>query len=338
MNRRQFFRVLTAASLLTAGLGGVACSQPTAQQPDAPAGATPFTLGLTYTPDIQFAPFYVALEKGYFRDANLNVTLRHHGANEQLFGAIQAGEEDLVYAGGAEVMQARSQDVPLVSVATYYQEYPVVLVVPEDSPIRSAADLQGRSVGLPGPYGETWFGLLALLEQANLTQDDVEIEYIGYTQQAALTSGQVDGVMGYINNDAVRLQSAGVAVRTLSITPETPPLVSVGLATTDQTLAAQLAPITRLQAAVDRAILDIVADPEAAITLSEKHVPGLAAEQQRTSALATLQATIPLFGDVETFGHQDAETWTAMATFLAEMDLLHGPVTATDCFTTQVVD
>ncbi|MDO5683262.1 MAG: ABC transporter substrate-binding protein, partial [Propionibacteriaceae bacterium] len=155
MNRRHFLRTLTAAGLVTAGFGVVACQQqPSGTSPGGSTQATQkFTLGLTYTPDIQFAPFYVAAEKGYFTDAGLDVTLRHHGANEQLFGAIQAGQEDMVYAGGAEFMQARSQGVPLVSVATYYQEYPVVLVVPQDSPIQSAADLKGRSVGVPGPFG-----------------------------------------------------------------------------------------------------------------------------------------------------------------------------------------
>lgn len=337
MNRRHFLRAFAAAGVLSTGLGAVACSQPTGQgaQPDTPAGR--FTVGLTYTPDIQFAPFYVAAEKGYFRDTGLDVTLRHHGANEQLFGAIQAGQEDLVYAGGAEFMQARSQNVPLVSVATYYQEYPVVLVVPEDSSIRAAADLRGRSVGVPGPFGETWFGLLALLRQAGMTQEDVEVKNIGYTQQAALTSGQVDAVMGYVNNDAVRLQAAGVPVRTLPITPGKPPLVGVGLGTTDQILESRADEVTKLQGAVAQAVRDIVADPSGAVTLSEKYIPGLSAEEQRRSALATLEATIPLFGDVAAFGRQDPEAWEAMAAFLGEMELLSAPVEASDCFTTDIV-
>lgn len=175
MNRRQFLRATALTGLAAAGLGVTACVQRTpttapAGSGSAAAGAAKVTVGLTYTPDIQFSPFYVAAEKGYFKDAGLDVTLRHHGASESLFGAIQAGEEDIVYAGGDEMMQARSQDVPLVNFATYYQDYPVVLVVPADSPIQSAADLRGRSVGVPGPYGETWFGLLALLKQAGLAR------------------------------------------------------------------------------------------------------------------------------------------------------------------------
>lgn len=338
MNRRHFLRAATATGLLATGLGAMACSQPGTQPGGkSSAAASKLTVGLTYTPDIQFAPFYVAAEKGYFTAAGLDITLRHHGANEQAFGAIQAGQEQVVYAGGAELMQARSQGVPLVSIATYYQEYPVVLVVGQDSPIRAAADLKGRTVGVPGPYGETWFGLLALLRQAGLSQEEVEIKHIGYTQQAALQTGQVDAVMGYVNNDAVRLQAAGVPVRTLPITDGTPPLVGVGMGTTDEILGSRTADLTTMQSALAKAVGDIVADPEAAVTLAEKQIPGLSAPEQRASALATLKATIPLFGDLATFGRQDAETWSAMAVFLEQMQLLNRPVNPSECFTTKVV-
>src|SRR5262245_21407162 len=48
---------------------------------------TPLTVGLTYVPNIQFAPFYVADAKGYYRDAGLKVSFHHHNASEDEFGA-----------------------------------------------------------------------------------------------------------------------------------------------------------------------------------------------------------------------------------------------------------
>ena len=49
------------------------------------------TIGLTFVPNIQFAPFYVALEKGYYEDAGLWVELNHHAAGADQFGALVAG-------------------------------------------------------------------------------------------------------------------------------------------------------------------------------------------------------------------------------------------------------
>src|SRR5690349_9886671 len=63
------------------------------------------TVGLTYIPNIQFAPFYVADSLGYYKDAGLNVTLRHHSFSEDEFGAVSAGKEDAVFGGGDEMLQ-----------------------------------------------------------------------------------------------------------------------------------------------------------------------------------------------------------------------------------------
>ncbi|XCB30091.1 ABC transporter substrate-binding protein [Arcanobacterium hippocoleae] len=143
------------------------------------------TVGLTYIPDVQFAPLYIAEAKGYFQDAGLDVKLRHHGAQEALLGALQSGTEDIVFAGGDEMMQGRSTGIKVVNWATMYQKYPVVLIAPKSAGITKWEDLTGKKVGLPGPYGENYYGLLAALEIHNL-QDKVQIEFIGYTQTAAL--------------------------------------------------------------------------------------------------------------------------------------------------------
>src|SRR5215472_2423403 len=111
------------------------------------------TLGLTYIPDIQFAPFYAAEALGYYRAAGLDVTLRHHGFTEGEFDAIQAGHEDAIFAGGDETLQARSHGIPITYVGEVYTSYPVTLIVPASSPIETAADLRGRSIGVPGFYG-----------------------------------------------------------------------------------------------------------------------------------------------------------------------------------------
>ena len=69
--------------------------------------AAKLTVGLTYVPNIQFAPFYVAQALGYYRDAGLDVTFHHHGASEDEFGALVGGKEDMIFAGGDEMLQAK---------------------------------------------------------------------------------------------------------------------------------------------------------------------------------------------------------------------------------------
>ena len=320
---------LAAVTLLLA-----ACAGP-AEAPTASPAATgapdsgAVTVGLTYVPDIQFAPFYVAAENGYYEDAGVDVALRHHGQSEGLFSAVGAGEEDVVVAGGDEMLQARSGDVPLVSVATLYQEYPVALIVPADSEITSAEDLAGRSIGIPGPFGETYFGLLALLGAAGLTEADVDVQHIGYTQQAALTAGHVDAVMGYVNNDAVSFAASGLDVRTIEIPAVGDagvPLVGIGLGVLDATAEARPDDVAAVVEATLRGVQDVIDDPRAAVELSAGYVPDLERADRREAALATLEATIQLFGGEAGLGAQDGATWAAMATFLGEQGLLEGEV------------
>ena len=290
--------------------------------PDAAAQGAELVIGLTYTPDVQFAPFYVAEAKGYYAESGVEVTLRHHGASESLFGALEAGEEDLVVAGGDEMLQARSAGVPVVSAAQLYEDYPVVLIVPADSPIQEPADLAGHSVGLPGPYGETWFWLLALLAEADLTQEDVQIEHIGFTQQAALSAGHVDSVVGFANNDLVQFQNSSMDVRALGL--DGVPLVGTAIGVHDDAFDDDAAAVAAVLAATFRGVQDTAADPEGAVEIASQYVPGLVDPAAREAARVTLDATIELYGAAT--GRQDLRLWQEMALFMAEHGLLEGEV------------
>ncbi|WP_216395373.1 ABC transporter substrate-binding protein, partial [Arcanobacterium phocae] len=205
-------KLFALISAVTAVLIMTGCSQAPAEQAQ-PKNTEPdkVTIGLTYIPDVQFGPLYVALDKGYFADEGLDVTLRHHGAQEALFGALEAGEEDIVFAGATEMMQARTQGLDVVNWATLYQKYPVTLITTADSGIKTPADLVGKKVGLPGPYGENYYSLLAMEESYGL-KDKMTVEYIGYTQAAAMAGHQVDAIIGFNNNDSIAIENAGLDV------------------------------------------------------------------------------------------------------------------------------
>ncbi|WP_060951792.1 ABC transporter substrate-binding protein [Streptomyces hygroscopicus] len=310
-----------------------------AEEPGAAGGkdGASITVGLTYTPNIQFSPFYVAAEKGYYKDAGLKVTLRHHGAAEDLFGALSSGKEDVIYAGGDEMLQARAQNVPVVDIATFYQKYPVGLIVPEDSEIRKPADLKGRKIGTPGPFGETYFGLLALLKEGGLSTKDARIQNIGFTQQAALTGNKVEGVMGYVNNDAVSFEEAGKEVRSMTLDSGRAgdPLVGVGLGAKKKTLDKRGADIRKFVDASLRGLRYAIDHQDEAIKLSEKYVPGLRGEKQRKNARAVLRASAPLMrNDQGELGTIDPQTWTRMADFMYEQGLLEKTVTPEDAYDT----
>jgi NitT/TauT family transport system substrate-binding protein len=293
------------------------------------------TVGLTYIKNIQFAPFYVADSLGYYKDAGLSVTLRHHSFTEDEFGAVAAGKEDVVFGGGDEMLQARDHNIPLVYVASMYIKYPVALIVPADSPIHTAADLRGHTIGTPGPYGETYFGLLALLQSAGLSKSDVSIQNIGFTQEAALLGHKVDAVMGYVNNEPILFQKDDFPVRTLALSDVVShlPLISNGLGVLQSELDTHASDIKALVAATLRGVQYTIAHPEQALEISKKYVPGLSDAKNAASALAVLQATIPLWeSNGAKPGYNDPTTWQAMASFMPSYGLLNAAPDVTKAY------
>lgn len=276
------------------------------------------TIGLGYIPDIQFAPFYVAQSKGYYKDAGLNVAFQNAIVND-LIGQMVLGKSNFVFASGDEELVARSKNLPVVNVSTIFQRYPVSLIVPADSPIHTLADLKGHTIGEPGPFGSTHIGLLALLYQAHLTLSDVHVQAIGFTQVAALLGHRMDAVVGYSNNEPLQLSKQGFPVRTFDVS-DYQPLVSNGIITTEDTLHNQPQLVRAFVQATVKGLKEVIANPSEAIQLSQSYVPGM----DPNKAMAVLQATIPIWqGDGQVLlGHNDSATWTAMEQFLVAQKII----------------
>ena len=150
---------LTGAFALLASLSLAACSTAATSstgEPELKTSAEAVTVGLTYIPNVQFSPVYLAEDEGLYKEAGLDATVRHHGSDEGLFTALLAGEEDVVIASGDEAAVASTQGMDLVSIGSYYRDYPGTVIVRDDSPIQSLADLKGATIGIPGEYGSNW--------------------------------------------------------------------------------------------------------------------------------------------------------------------------------------
>jgi NitT/TauT family transport system substrate-binding protein len=281
------------------------------------------TIGLSFVPNIQFAPYYIAKEKGFYSEAGLDVSFNHHGVGADLFAALVAGQETMMMAGGDELLQARGRDVPLVYVAEVYTQYPVSLIVPADSDIQSIADLRGKRVGIPGAYGANYLGLLALLDSAGLTEADITVESVGFTQAAALLSGRVDAVMGYSNNEPIQISKAGTEVRTFPVS-EVQPLVSNGLIAPESLLEGDPDLVRAVVTATLRGVQYALDHPDEAVEIAKQYVPTLVDAQQAQDARAVLDATLPMWQPAD--GRSDPEAWQAMATFLRNHGVLAGDV------------
>ncbi len=118
-----------------------------------------------YIPNVQYAPFYMAVERGYFRDEGLAIDFDYSFETDgvQLVGA---GELPFTLASGEQVLLARAQGLPVVYVMNWWKDFPVAVAAPASSGIRQPADLAGKRVGIPMLSGASYIGYRALLDAA----------------------------------------------------------------------------------------------------------------------------------------------------------------------------
>ena len=306
-------RHLLASGLVLSGTGVLAaCSS---------QSSSPLTIGLTYTPNIQFAPFYMAKKDSKYASG---VNLRHHGAQEGLFDALLSGKEQLVVAGADEAVVAASNGSDLVVVGGYYQSYPACLIVPEGSAIKAPADLKGKTVGTPGRKGETWYALQLAMDTASLSESDLTIQDIGYTQQAALVGGKVDAVVGFSNNDAIQIRQAGTPVRTIQVADRIP-LVGVSLVTTRSLLDSRRQDLETAVKASIKGMTAFVKDPDAAVEATKDHMDDLKVDQtqaKRAREVAVATGKLVSGDGSHPIGSVRVDDVAAMIEFLTSHKLL----------------
>src|SRR4029079_12054407 len=172
--------------LIVAGCAAQPGGATASSGPAASSAPTALTVGLGYIPSVQFAPFYLADQAGYYRDAGLAVSFQNK-IDPDLVTLVGQGAIDVGVADGTSVIPAVSQGIPIRYVATIYGTYPSIVFAKQSSGIKSAADLRGKKLGIPGKYGSSWIMLQALLESAGLKPSDLTItEYPDFGQGVAV--------------------------------------------------------------------------------------------------------------------------------------------------------
>lgn len=308
MKRTLFalFIILTAA--LTACIG----TETTVQEP------TTIRLPMGYVADPQYAPFYVAVDRGYFAEEGLAIEFDYSFETDGI-ALVGAGELPLAVASGEQILLARAQGLPVVYVMQWWQDFPVAIAALAEAGIREPADLAGRNVGVPGFFGASYVGLVGLLSANGMTLDDIDANEIGFNQVESLLTGQSEAIVVYINNEPVQLRQRGEVIDVIAVADYVD-LVANGFLTNEQTIAENPELVQGFINAFMRGLRDTLADPDAAYEISKKFVEGL-----DDSRKGVLEASLPLWG-TEPLGRTDPASWAVTQDVLIEMGLLTGPL------------
>ncbi|MBN1583577.1 MAG: ABC transporter substrate-binding protein [Anaerolineae bacterium] len=292
----------------------------TAPQVDSSQEMQSIKLAMGYIPNVQFTPFYVAVEKGYFEQEGIEIEF-DYGMENDLLKLAGTGALQFVVGSGDQVIMARSQGLPVVYVMNWYRRFPVSVAALE--PLDSPQALVGKSVGIPGLYGASYIGWLAMLDAAGVDDTEVNLVSIGYTQVESLAAKQVDAAVVYAMNEPVQLRQQGYEVSELFVVDYID-FVSNGLITNENTIEKEPELVQKMVRAALHGLQDTFDDPDAAFEVCRKYVPEIddeAAPLQR----AVLDAALDFWraGNGATpLGYSDPAAWQASEAFMRQVGMI----------------
>ncbi|WCR10477.1 ABC transporter substrate-binding protein [Paracoccus stylophorae] len=281
------------------------------------------TLVLDWFVNPDHGPIIVAQEQGYFADEGLEVEVIAPADPADPPKMVAAGRADLAVSYQPQLHLQIAEGMPLVRVGTLVATPLNCLLVLQDGPVKSIADLAGRKVGFSVAGMEE--ALLSAMLQANgLSLKDVELVGVNWSLSPALMSGQVDATIGAFRNfELNQMQIEGIDGRCFYPEEEgVPAYDELIYIANPETMEAQ--DIRRFLAATERATQFIVNHPQESWDI----FAGTASELRDELNRKAWADTIPRFALRP--AALDAGRYARFESFLNEAGLIEGTRAVSD--------
>ena len=306
----------------------VATNTPTPKP--APAKVT-FMAGFRPQANLPFVAAYVAKEKGFFADENLDVDIKHSSGADEHLKFLLEGSVQFTTGTAAQALRRSSDGLPVVAVALYGQRGDQGYVARADSNIKTPTDLKGRTIGFKS--GVVPAELDGMLANAGLKREDVKLVSVGFDVRAFVEK-QVEVYPVFLSNEPFAIRKAGVEINVLDPADFNVPTMGLTTLVNRETLTKDPVLVERYLRATLRAIAWTQAHPDEAIQVVLKYAPGADAVQQRFLLDADLKAASRPDG----VGRSSKEQWQALADTLVKYQVLTKPPDVSLAFDSRLVD
>lgn len=288
------------------------------------------TVRLKWFNQAQFAGFYEAQDKGYYKAAGLDVNIQPGGPDFPAVQMVAGGNEQFGVTAAEDILIARSKGVPVVALGVIYRRDPFVLFSLAKSGIKTPGDFAGKKVGFKVGGNEELI-YRAVMAKAGVDTSKFEEVPVKF-DIAPLLTGAIDVWPGYTINEVLAASEQGFPVNIIYPADYGIDLYADTLFTTEAMIKDHPDTVRKFVEATMHGWSDAIADPEAAAKTTLHYGDNLKYDHE----LAMMKASIPfLQPDAGPVGSMDEGKWSAMQKLLLDAGFLKTPVDVSQAFTTQ---
>lgn len=278
---------------------------------------------LDWYPNAVHSAIYVAQENGFFAEEGLKVDIEMPADTNDPLKLAATGKVDLAISYQTEVLVAKAEDIPIVSVATLVRHSLDGLMYKQASGITRPKDLEGKLVGYPSSSVSEAI-IATMVEKDGGDISKVTFADVGWDLMPALSTDRVDAIIGaYINHELVLLNKEGYDVKVTDPSeygvPDTYELIVV---TGEKTLEKRQAAIERFWRAVTKGQEIVKKNPEEGLQVLLDHEND-SFPLDKKAEIESLHILLPLMDESDLpFGFQEEASWKSVADWLYEMNII----------------
>jgi NitT/TauT family transport system substrate-binding protein len=282
-------------------------------------------------------PFYLGLERGYYRDEGIDLTIGEGQGSVRAVQTVGAKGDMFGLADGGSVAAGASKGAPVKAVMAVTNSSPYSLAVRADSGIKTLKDVEGKTIATAP--GEAGLQLLpGLFARNGVDMDKVKILRVeGAGKMVAVAEKRADGLMAGLDNQSLTLPKQGVPLIDFAYSKNGTNTVGLTIFTHTDLIKDNPDLVRRFVKATVRSFEAAMKEPEASIKAGQKVKPDL----ETDLSLAQLKVGIGLMKTDATeklpTGHFAEKDWADTLELMKKYMALETAVKASDLFTNQFV-
>ncbi len=314
-------RLITAAAVLI-----VLCG---------PAAATDkVTMRLNWVVGAEFAPIYLARDKGFFADEGIDVDILPGQGSTVTVKLVGNGDADFGEAGADQVLMAYAKGLPVVSTAVILQKSPVSIIFPTDTGIKSLTDLYGKTLGVPTlSVGEKQWRYVAKSNKLDMSK--IHEVSLGTGIAQMIEARKVDASIAFFFNDGLKATSDGIPMSWILMSDVGLPIYSDALIVNQNTIEKNPDLVRRFTRAFIKGWTYAVAHEPETLELFLKDNPTVDAKYSALKLPEVLKLTQTPDTQAHGIGYSTAANWEAMQNALVEMGIMSGKIDVKEIFTNE---